>query len=212
MKKWKLTAILLALACLLPACQASQPQATEPSRTEAPAPTETAPPETEPAPPPPQEETTQPPLPAPDMTPSFLRIRDGRPGIIESLQNDYTDVPDLENDIPSIHIRDAEGFEEFCNRVNSAVLSENGHYDADFFAQCDLLVIPRTTTSGSVRHSVQIEYGDMTLVTVTAEYPEFGTSDMCDWLLLVPIEKHDAPAAAVMEGGWTPNPGNLATE
>lgn len=217
MKK-NLSALCLSLAMLLAltACQASTPPETTPTETQRPTeaapteterPTEAEPVETEPTPPATQ---TQPdPISA---EPVFLRIRDGNPGIVERLQNDYVDNPALRNDIPSILIRDAQGLEDFLSLVNSPTLDEGAIFDSEFFAQYDLMVIPRTTTSGSVQHSVEIAYGNITLVTVTAEILGTGTADMCDWLLLVPLSKSEAPAAAIMEGGWTPAPGGLATE
>ena len=63
-------------------------------------------------------------------------------------------------------------------------------FDAAFFAENRLVIIPRTTTSGSVRFSARIETAaDGVKITPVGTMPEVGTADMADWLVLVSLDK-----------------------
>lgn len=65
-------------------------------------------------------------------------------------------------------------------------------YDDAFFAEYRLVVIPRRTSSGSVRFSARVENveGYVRIATV-GKMPEIGTADMADWLVLVPLSRAD---------------------
>lgn len=67
-------------------------------------------------------------------------------------------------------------------------------YDEDFFTSNRLVVIPRTANTGSVRYGcVRTPQKDGLLLTVTAEAPEYATTDMADFLVLVSVALADYP-------------------
>ncbi len=68
-------------------------------------------------------------------------------------------------------------------------------YDQAFFAEHDLLLIPRTEGSGSIRHRVlslaRSETG--VVVDIARLSPPVGTADMAYWTFLIPTEKNTMP-------------------
>lgn len=68
-------------------------------------------------------------------------------------------------------------------------------YDDAFFAENRLLVIPMQSGSGSVRYQAETEFdGELITVTLTGQMPEYGTMDMADWLILIPLDRSEYPA------------------
>ena len=67
---------------------------------------------------------------------------------------------------------------------------ELSHFDDAFFEDFVLAVIPRTSSSGSVRfqHRIAVRQ-DRVVITVDAQVPEIGTCDMADWLVMVPVSR-----------------------
>lgn len=67
-------------------------------------------------------------------------------------------------------------------------------YDDAFFAEYRLIVIPRRTSSGSVRFSAKVENADgFVRIATVGKMPQVGTADMADWLVLVPLSRADYP-------------------
>lgn len=65
-------------------------------------------------------------------------------------------------------------------------------YDDVFFEGNCLVVIPRTSNSGSVHYQPRIEKTDDSLIIkVEAKMPQIGTADMADFLLLVPVSRSE---------------------
>lgn len=93
---------------------------------------------------------------------------------------------------------------------------ELGDYDDGFFGEYRLAVIPRTANSGSVRYSATLSTEDPGKVTITvsARMPEIGTTDMADFLVLVPVPLADYPAelpiALDTAGSPSGSPGTVA--
>ena len=68
-------------------------------------------------------------------------------------------------------------------------------YDDSFFAENRLVLIPRSSNSGSVTYQAKVAEGDGGItISLDARMPEFGTADMADWLVLVtlPNETYEA--------------------
>lgn len=65
-------------------------------------------------------------------------------------------------------------------------------YDAEFFRQYFLVLIPASSTSGSVRFEAEaaLENGTVT-ISVTGQLSGAGTADMADWLLLAALPRAD---------------------
>ncbi len=92
-------------------------------------------------------------------------------------------------------------------------------YDTDFFADNRVAVIPRTANTGSVQYACTLQRdADSVYLTVTAQVPEFATTDMADFLLLVALPTAQIPADAAVTVDPAGNPGsgsggaNLAIE
>ena len=78
-------------------------------------------------------------------------------------------------------------------------------FDGAFFEEYRLVVIPRTTNSGSVRFSARIDKtADGVRVTPVGSMPEVGTADMADWLVLVPLSNEEYPGNVTVENMRTP--------
>lgn len=203
--------LLCLIACvLLSACEASVPPETKPLTTEATLiDTEPLPIDTE------GTLIDTEPLPI-DAEVQILRVQDISQLTLEALMAAYKDDPNVADDIPSLIFETFEQWQAFLVRMNSGVLNEAAAgYAAQFFQSYNLVVIPSVTTSGSVRHSVNKEKTDSGItINLEKEMPEIGTTDMANWLILVPVEKMDNAKIIVRsDGGWKPNPGNnLVTE
>lgn len=147
--------------------------------------------------------------PAPEQ--QFLRLRDVPEWLAEAVMADLADPDGSETCIPSAWITDVAGLESLLERLGSDTLRESiTGWDETIFGSWGLLAIPRVTTSGSVRHSVELMQGDDGLEAhVEAELPEMGTADMTVWMLLVPVplsDSGDLPVTAHMPSGWQPMP------
>lgn len=73
-------------------------------------------------------------------------------------------------------------------------------YDDAFFAENRLVLIPRSSNSGSVRYQAKVNPdGDMLHIDLDAQMPEMGTADMAEWLVLVvlPNAEYDAMTITV---------------
>lgn len=73
-------------------------------------------------------------------------------------------------------------------------------FDAAFFENNRLVLIPRSTTSGSVRFGARIDRtADGVKITPVGTMPEIGTADMADWLVLVSLSKAEYPGTVIVE-------------
>ncbi len=73
-------------------------------------------------------------------------------------------------------------------------------FDDAFFKDNFLVVIPRSTNSGSVRFSARIdETSDGVKITPVGTMPEVGTADMADWLVLVTLNKAEFSGTVTVE-------------
>ena len=78
-------------------------------------------------------------------------------------------------------------------------------FDNAFFAEYRLVVIPRRTSSGSVRFGAQVEKtADGVKITPVGTMPEVGTADMADWLILVPLSIAQYPGTVTVENAKQP--------
>ena len=82
-------------------------------------------------------------------------------------------------------------------------------YDDAFFAENRLVVIPRTSNSGSVRYTAKItQENGVVNITLAGRLDGEGTMDMADWLVFVdlPIQKYgaDTPVSVPAAGGSNP--------
>lgn len=73
-------------------------------------------------------------------------------------------------------------------------------YDDAFFADNYLVVIPRSTNSGSVRYSARVEKTSAGVrISTVGKMPEVGTTDMADWLVLVPLNTAEFTGVVTVE-------------
>jgi hypothetical protein len=87
-------------------------------------------------------------------------------------------------------------------------------YDDRFFAENYLVVIPRSTSSGSVTFSARVDKTDAGVrISTVGKMPPVGTSDMADWLVLVPLETAEYPGVVTVKDvkSVTPNTHRYAT-
>lgn len=83
--------------------------------------------------------------------------------------------------------------------LDSQKLDLSGFDDA-FFAENRLVVIPRRTSSGSVRFSARVEKVDgLIRIATVGKMPEVGTADMADWLVLVPLSNAEYSGSVAVE-------------
>ena len=69
-----------------------------------------------------------------------------------------------------------------------------GEYDAAFFAENRLVLIPSGSSSGSVRYVADAVWGDNKIViSLQGKMPDVGTADMADWLLLITLPRDQFP-------------------
>lgn len=82
-------------------------------------------------------------------------------------------------------------------------------YDEAFFAENRLVLIPRSSNSGSVTYQARVNAdGGFVHIELDARMPEIGTMDMAQWLVLVtlPNGEYDDMTISVPEaGGITEN-------
>lgn len=63
-------------------------------------------------------------------------------------------------------------------------------YDEAFFTENCLVLIPRSSNSGSVRYQALVNVeGEMLHIELDAKMPEMGTADMAEWLVLVRLPR-----------------------
>ncbi len=73
-------------------------------------------------------------------------------------------------------------------------------FDDAFFENTRLVVIPRSTNSGSVRFSARIDRtADGVKIAPVGTMPEVGTADMADWLVLVTLSKAECTGTVTVE-------------
>jgi hypothetical protein len=83
--------------------------------------------------------------------------------------------------------------------INTSKLDLSG-FDAAFFENNRLVVIPRRTNSGSVRFGARIDRTDGgVVITPVGQMPGVGTADMADWLVLVSLNRADYPGSVTVE-------------
>lgn len=83
-------------------------------------------------------------------------------------------------------------------------------FDDAFFRKNRLVIIPRAANSGSVSYTCTISGGaDGYAVTVEAMMPEYGTTDMADFLLFaaVPLEAYPADLPITVNPAGAPSGG-----
>lgn len=75
-----------------------------------------------------------------------------------------------------------------------------GEYDAGFFLENVLVLIPVQSTSGSVRFvaEAEVEAGVIT-ISVVGKLDGVGTTDMADWLLLAALPRAEYPEDATID-------------
>ena len=67
-------------------------------------------------------------------------------------------------------------------------------YDEAFFEHNRLVLIPRSSNSGSVKYKAGLEVTDEFIhITLDAHMPEVGTMDMAQWLVLVSVPRAYGP-------------------
>lgn len=238
MKKQNMTKKLTSLAALsltaammltFPGCQASrtasQPDATPPDATPQnttepevtwkpvettidpgdlliPMPTETEPEETSPASP---------------TEAQVIRAHDISQSALENLMARHPGSNLVSGSLPLIHLTDRATLDDFLKEAGSQTLKDACEdYDEAFFQENDLIIVPRVTTTGSARHTVELAVEDQILsVRITVTTPEIVTMDMANWFLVIPAAKTDTqgktPVATItgLPGGiGVPNPSN----
>lgn len=73
-------------------------------------------------------------------------------------------------------------------------------YNSAFFAANRLVIIPRSSSSGSVRYSARMDRKDGGVkITLIGKMPQIGTADMADWLVLVPLDLRTYPGKITVE-------------
>ena len=203
-----LTALSLtaALMLALPGCQASrtqnQPDTTVPQNPETepstepnvtwkpvettvdpgdlrnPMPTETEPEETEPA--------------SPAALPG-VRALDSSQSAMEGLMARPPGSRVIDDALPLVHLTDRSSLDDFLTEAGSQTLQDACEiYDSAFFQEHDLLIVPRVTTTGSARHTVDLAAEEGILAAkITVTVPEIATMDMANWFLAIPVSKAD---------------------
>lgn len=167
-----LTALSLtaALMLALPGCQAfrtqNQPDTTVPQNPETepstepnvtwkpvettvdpgdlrnPMPTETEPEETEPASP---------------AELQVVRALDISQSALEALMARHPGSTVIDDALPLVHLTDRSSLDDFLTEAGSQTLQDACEiYDSAFFQEHDLLIVPRVTTTGSARHTVDL--------------------------------------------------------
>lgn len=73
-------------------------------------------------------------------------------------------------------------------------------FDAAFFEENLLVVIPRRTNSGSVRFGARVDQtAEGVKITPVGTMPEIGTADIADWLVLVTLSKAEFSGTVTVE-------------
>lgn len=131
----------------------------------------------------------------------IFRLTDGAEGWLQRITPHFAQAQ--QGSLPFALLEDGPALEAFLNALNSQSFREEAAvFGTDFFRDYNLVIIPRQSTSGSVRYSANLQAGTKgAIITVSAEAPEIGTCDMADWLLLMPVPKtHGTNVTVVMEG------------
>lgn len=142
---------------------------------------------------PPEPETTEGEEIAMPMEAQVIRVH-VRNGTLEALIAKYRDSEADRRTQVLIQATDRQSLDAFLAEANMEELSKACEgYDEAYFAENDLLIVPRVTNTGSARHSVELvqEENDVLAVVITVETPEYATADMGYWFLLVPAEKSE---------------------
>lgn len=127
------------------------------------------------------------------MEAQVIRVHE-RNGTLEALIAKYRNSEADQRAQVLIQVTDRQSLDAFLAEANMEELSKACEgYDDAYFSENDLLIVPRVTNTGSVRHSVELvqEENDVLAVVITVETPEYATADMGYWFLLVPAAKND---------------------
>lgn len=131
-----------------------------------------------------------------------LRVQNLGANRMKFLISKYMPAPGSLSTLSFVHITNGDSLKAFIQEVDSDVFEGAcAPYDADFFSQYDLIVIPRMTNTGSLRHSVELvkDNGELR-VSVGVTEPEYSTQVMTSWLLVVPVAKADTQALEIVVG------------
>lgn len=207
-KKWMAALSAAALLFTLTACRASVPESrqdattSQPEETTAPettvpettTPQTTVPETTEPV------ETTESPVSDPavaDTEPQTVRVQDISQSRVEQLIAQYPSP--VKGGLPMLQADSAEDLEALLNSIGSDVLRDAVQgYDSAFFQEYTVLLVPRVTTTGSARHTVElVSTADSLVAEVTVTTPEIATMDMANWILVIPVPRADATGKTV---------------
>lgn len=124
-----------------------------------------------------------------------IRTQDVAQSVLESL---IARNP-REEGLPLLQLEDLDALQQLLDSVGSETLSSAAEqYGEDFFRGYDLIVIPRVTNTGSVRHTASASVQDgVYLVELSVTVPEITTMDMANWFLLIPAPKADTQGRTV---------------
>lgn len=135
-----------------------------------------------------------------------IRIQDISQSALEALMARHPGSVLVSDALPLIQLTGLEELEAFLQETGSEILQEAcGIYDSTFFQENDLLMVPRLTTTGSARHTVELRAQDGILAAeITVTVPEIATMDMAHWMLAIPVSKSDTQGktcVAYLTGG-----------
>lgn len=105
------------------------------------------------------------------------------------------------------HLTDTAEWEAFLTAAGIERLTQMSEtYGEDFFTAYDLLIVPRSTSTGSITYSFRTDLTEngTYCVVITAKSPEYVTADMAEWFLLIPAEKSEVSGKrciARLDGG-----------
>ena len=146
-----------------------------------------------------------------------IRAHDISQSALENLMARHPGSSLISGSLPLVHLTDRAALDDFLKEAGSQTLKDACEgYDESFFQDNDLIIVPRVTTTGSARHTVELATEDQILsVKITVTTPEIVTMDMANWFLVIPAAKTDtqgrtpvATIAGVPGGIGVPTPGN----
>lgn len=125
-----------------------------------------------------------------DLSTLQLRLHSRTPGWWQSFRNDQS------------YFLVADSVKSFSSQLKERGIDpaqlQIDYCDNDFFRDYVLVIIPRTSSSGSVRYTPRFTVTpENVYITVDAQMPEIGTQDMADWLVVIPVPREH------LEGGRT---------
>lgn len=137
-----------------------------------------------------------------------IRVEERFRSALENFIANPANAEGIEGGIAMKHFQDHDALVEFLAQFPSEKIEGLAEdYSEAFFGDYDLVLIPRVSHSGSVRHAAEVQKENGRIVVdVTAEVPEIGTADMASWFILVPIPKEmvkdGISVVARMEGSF----------